>query len=811
MITKLTEAGRRIAREALAAPDDLSAIAQQTSIRESTLLDLVRAYLAEKAQTGPATAKTGVRNGAEIVRDKRGVPHIKADNPWDLFFGFGYAQAQDRLWQLDYLRRHAHGRLSEIFGGDRLTDDRLSRTLDISGIADRTVASLEDESTLAQEAFAAGINAWMAQLPHGLPAEFEWLGYEPEPWLARDSLAILRRWWWYLTGRLHVLWTPEVIRTHLDPKLFAAYYTPDAEVGYIVPPGAYDPKPKWPALPSDPNQIPAGGGEGGEGSNNWAVSPALSATGSALLASDPHVYYSVPADWYEARLEGAGYDVAGSAYPGGPGILFGRNRHLAWGVTNNICLQRDLYIEEFNPANASEYRHGNGWKAVEERPSTIVVKGAEPVEHVTRLAHGRPIIDHIVPPPAHPKWLWHADNANSSVSLAWVGFEPSDEPGSALRLNRAATVEEGRKAFEGWRLATWNMVLADDQGRIAYQCIGAIPLRERQWIGYRKANDPVDRWQDSIPLFELPSLVEPERGWIGSANNPTAPPDFPHPLAGSWTPEDRFPRLSKLIVERAPHDLGTFGAMQADVVTERGQRAIPGILAAIGTPEDPIQRAAADLLFSWDGELTIESASGSIYNVFFWRWHSHVVLQRFGSMVWPIAVESGNGLSAALLHENLAGWFKDDAARIAGIKSSFAEATDWLRERLGDDPSAWKWGDLHKLGAAHPAVRTPLQHSLFDIPPSPHQGGTSTLANAGFGLGGTFNTKMGASYRFITDLGSPESMRSITWPGQSGHPGSDHYADQVDSYLADEYFDAPLSATTLEAEATGRIRLVPAD
>jgi len=305
----------------------------------------------------------------------------------------------------------------------------------------------------------------------------------------------------------------------------------------------------------------------------------------------------------------------------------------------------------------------------------------------------------------------------------------------------------------------------------------------------------------------LPSLVEPERGWIGSANNPTAPPDFPHPLAGCWTPEDRFPRLSKLIVERAPHDLSTFGAMQADIVTERGQRAILGILAAIGTPDDPLQRAAADLLFSWDGELTTGSAAGAIYNVFFWRWHSHVVLQRFGSMTWPIAVESGNGLSAALLHENLAGWFKDDAARVAGITSSFKEAVDWLRERLGDDPDDWKWGDLHKLGAAHPAAKTSLQHALFDIPPIPHQGGTSTLANAGFGLGGTFNSRMGASYRFITDLGSPESMRSITWPGQSGHPGSAHYADQVVPYLADDYFDA----ITLDSEATVRIRLVPID
>ena len=807
MTTKLTEAGRRIAREALAAPDELATFSQQTSISERMLLDLIRAYLAEKAQPGPATASTGVRGGATINRDRRGVPHVTAVNAWDLFFGFGYAQAQDRLWQLDYLRRHAHGRLSEIFGGDRLTDDRLSRTLDISGIADRTVAMLDDESREAQEAFAAGVNAWMAHLPYGLPAEFEWLGYEPEPWQPRDSLAILRRWWWYLTGRLHVLWTPEVVRAQLDPTLFAAYYTPDAEVGYIVPPGAYDPEPRWAAHPADPKLTPAGGGEGGEGSNNWAVGPLLSATGSALLASDPHVYYTVPADWYEAHLHGAGYDVAGSAYPGGPGILFGRNRQLAWGVTNNICLQRDLYIETVNPANPNEYRDGENWRAFEERPSTIGVKGAEPVEHVTRIAHGRPIIDHLIPAPAHPQFIWPKERANSSVSLAWVGFEPSDEPGCALQLNRATTVEEGRNAFVGWRLATWNMIFADDAGRIAYQCVGDIPLREREWIGYRDANDPVDRWQGAIPFSALPRLVEPERGWVGSANNPTAPPDFSHPLAGCWTPEDRFPRLSRLILEKAPHDLGTFAEMQADVVSERGQRAVSGIVAALGEPGDPIARTAADLLFQWDGELTTESAAGAIYNVFFWRWHSHVVQHRFSTMRFPIAVESGNGLSAALLHENLAGWFADDAERVAGIRKAFGETVAWLCERLGDDPAAWQWGNLHQLGATHPAAQTPLQHALFDIPKQPHQGGASTLANAGFGLGGTFNTRLGASYRFIADLGSPDSMRSITWPGQSGHPGSAHYADQVAPYLADEYFDTLTEGD--DGDSSVRVRLIP--
>jgi penicillin amidase len=808
MPSALSAADRSRAREALAHPGSIVEIASAQGLAPEALLGLCRAYLAEKADPGPAETMTRVRNGAEIRRDARGVPHIRAQDPHDLFFALGYAQAQDRLWHLDYLRRLADGTLAAILGPSRLADDILARTLDIPGVADRTTAALKPESAAAHAAFAEGVNAWRATLPNGLPAEFEWLGYEPAPWSARDSVAVLRRWWWYLTGRLHVLSTPEVIRASLSPELAAAYFTPDSEVTYILPEGSYPTAPAWPALPADPRQTPSGGGEDGLGSNNWAASKRITKHGGALFASDPHVYYTVPAEWYEARLEGAGFDVAGCAYPGAPAFLYGRTRGLAWGVTNNISLLRDLYVEELHPTDDARYRTADGsWRTMEERPTTIAVKGQEPVTHVTRIAHGRPVVDHLVPDAAHPRALWN--DARTALSLAWVGFEPGDEVQCLLDLDRAQNIADGAEALRGWRCPTFNFLLADADGKVAYQSTGAIPLRERPWVGYRRANAPEDRWQGHIPFDGMPKLVDPARGWVGSANNPVARPDYPYPLAGAWSPEDRAGRVATLMEARKPHTLEGFQRMLADDLTGRGLRAANGIAVSIGTPSDPREAAALRELTHWDGHLTVDSAGGAIYNVFFWRWHERVMAARFAGDREALARDSGNGLSAALLHENIAGWFRTDSARIDAIAAAFSEAVRWLSERLGPEPATWRWGALHQLGGTHPAATTPLQHALLDIPPSEHHGGTSTLANAHFGPPGSFGTRLGASYRILADLADRASMQVVCWPGQSGHAGSAHYADQVATYLADGLFDLPLTDDALAAAQTGVVRLTP--
>lgn len=751
---------------------------------------LIDRYLAGKASPGPAEVAAPLRHGATINRDSRGIPHIEANDPYDLFFAHGYAQAQDRLWQLDFLRRQAHGTLSEIFGPSKIEADTLSRTIGLTHVSAAVLDASHPESRDAFMAFTDGVNAWMSTLPAGLPIEFELLDYEPAPWSAVDSVAIMRRWYWYLTGRLPVLSTPEVVRANIG-HLDTAWYQPDGQTAYIVHDGDFEPEPKWPGIAVSDGPGVYWGINDGSGSNNWSVGPALTAHGHAMVGSDPHVYYSVPADWYDVHLKGAGYDVVGMTYPGVPVIRFGRNPQFAWGVTNNICLQRDLYVERVNPNNPDQYLDGETWRPFGSRVETIAVRGEAAREVTIRFAHNRPVVDHLVTEGALPRNLWGERGANTVLTLAWVGFELSDEPKGLLDLSRARTVAEGREALRPFRCPTWNFVLADDQGSVGYQCSGAIPLRGRVLRGYRDANDPIDAWQGYIPFDAMPHVVNPERGWVVSANNPTAPPTFPYPLFGTWTVEDRAARAEKLVKEMQPHTVDTFASMQNDVYSGRAARGTPALLAALAGSDDPLTVKALDILRSWDHRLPIDSAGGAIFYVFFWRWHHNVVRVRFQEHHAVIVQDSGQGLSSALLHANEHHWFASDEARITTIRQSFAEALGYLVEKLGPDPQGWRWGDLHTLGATHPAASTPLQHEILDMPQRPHPGGSATLSSALYLPPGTFQNKIGASYRIISSLDPRSETWTVTWPGHSGHPGSPHYGDQVAMHRDGEYTRIP--------------------
>ena len=457
----LNDAQRKMAKDVLTGRRSFADCEEAT---EQRVREHIASYLLEKSAIGPTAVTAALRQGATILRDERGIPHIRASDPYDLFFAHGYAQAQDRLWQLDYLRRQAHGTLCEVFGREKLESDILSRTIGMTEISAGALAASHVESRDAFQAFADGVNFWMERLPAGLPVEFEMLDYEPDPWAPVDSVAIMRRWYWYLTGRLPVISTPEAVRAGIGDRE-AAYFQPDGETAYIVKPGNYDPEPRWPGLPAAAQPAVLWGPMETGGSNNWAAAPSIAAGDHALLASDPHVYYTVPADWYDVHMHGAGYDVIGMTYPGVPMVRFGRNRQFAWGITNNICLQRDLYVERLHPDDPERYLDGDQWAPVGHRNSRIDIR--DEAGHVLdiRFAHGRPIVDHLVAEAALPRNLWEADRgANTALSLAWVGFEPSDEPKSLLDLGRARTVAEAREALSIFRCPTWNFRAGRQRG-----------------------------------------------------------------------------------------------------------------------------------------------------------------------------------------------------------------------------------------------------------------------------------------------------------------------------------------------------------
>ncbi|HEV3120408.1 MAG TPA: penicillin acylase family protein, partial [Isosphaeraceae bacterium] len=289
-----------------------------------------------------------VRAQVTIERDAWGIPHISAESEPDLFFGFGYAMAADRLFQMDYLRRKASGTLSELLGPRGLELDRLARAVGIRRIAQAEWERLPEETRTFVDAFAHGVNALIEQTRARPPIEFDLLDYRPAPWSGVDCLAVEGEFRWYLTGRFPVIVMPELARRALGSgPLYQAFLRCESDGECIVPAGSYDPRKKG-AL--EPVGHVANDPDAGLGSNNWVVSPARSTSGCALVASDPHIAFEAVSCWYEVHLDGGRFHVAGMAYAGMPAVMFGRNQRVAWGCTNNICSLRDLYQERTDPA-----------------------------------------------------------------------------------------------------------------------------------------------------------------------------------------------------------------------------------------------------------------------------------------------------------------------------------------------------------------------------------------------------------------------------------------------------------------------------
>ena len=325
--------------------------------------------------------------GVEILRDETGTPHVYADTAGALFFGYGFAMGQDRLWQLDYLRRKAVGRLAEVLGPDGLETDIIARTVGINRIAAEEIDRIPGETREMLKAFSNGINAAMEESRARLPIEFDLLDYEPEPWSPVDSIAVWAEFRWYLTGRLPVIALPEMARRALgDGPLYQAFLLGEAEDESIVPPGHYPPGrsggERVGEVVSDPDE--------GLGSNNWVIGGALSDSGLPILASDPHIAFGSVSCWYPAHLSGAGFNAVGAGYAGVPGIIFGRNERTAWGLTNNICAQRDLYQEKEHPDRPGHFLYDGEWEAASEVVERIEREGRRPRHQDDQVDAERP-------------------------------------------------------------------------------------------------------------------------------------------------------------------------------------------------------------------------------------------------------------------------------------------------------------------------------------------------------------------------------------------------------------------------------------
>ncbi|MCE9524688.1 MAG: penicillin acylase family protein, partial [Planctomycetales bacterium] len=494
----------------LGAGESIAALCRDLGIDRAEFDRRWQATIESRVPPNSGKVSAGVEAGVDIQRDRWGIPHIYARSDRDLYFGLGYAMAQDRLFQLDYLRRKGLGRLSEVLGKSGLELDIVARTVGLNRIAAAEWERLPDAVKEVLEAFSAGVNGLMEQSGDNLPIEFDLLGYRPEPWTPIDSLAIESEFRWYLTGRFPIIVMPELAKRQLgEGELYREYLLGEADDEPILWPGEYEPRGKDPS-PRKPEPVGQAVNDphGAIGSNNWVLAGNRTTTGRPLLASDPHIAFEAVSCWYEAHLCGGSYNVAGMAYAGIPAIMFGRNEKVAWGITNNICSLRDLYQERTSPQHPGCFEYNGQWEPARELTEVIQVRGGDPVKKTVRFSRNGPVVDDILPVAA---------KATGPVTLKWLGSYQGGWLTALLGMGKANNVAEFRESVRPWHVPTFSLVVADVTGHIAFQSAGRIPLRKDLQRGYRKGWDPADQWQGLIPFEEMPHLIDPKRGWIATA------------------------------------------------------------------------------------------------------------------------------------------------------------------------------------------------------------------------------------------------------------------------------------------------------
>jgi penicillin G amidase len=743
----------------------------------------------------------GLQSEVTVERDRWGVPHIRANSVEDLAEAQGYVVAQDRLWQMDLLRRVARGQLSEILGKTTLPIDKDFRTLGFGRAADRDLGLMDKDSRVTLEAYARGVNRFIEQHGQPLPLEFTLLRYKPQPWQATDSLAITG----YMYRTLTNTWGEELDRATVEarvgPERAKELFSPEASMDHFV---IGDPN-----VPNDGSQrtrvqtdqgdddddtepdtvIKASTGNGdkpgrfpdltsalatdvrdslldiqqeirhGLGSNNWVVNGAHTATGKPLLANDTHLELNLPPIWYEVHVTAPGWNVKGFTLPGAPLVIIGHNDRIAWGFTNNGADVQDLYIETFNPAAPDEYRVRGAWTKAQVYDETIRVKDA-PDEHwtVTVTRHG-PVMRR---------------DGDKGYALRWTATEPGGLANSYNGMGKARNWEEFRSAMKRVWGPAQNAVYADVDGNIGYVMAARVPIRKKGRGEIPVPGDTDDyEWTGYLPFEQLPQALNPDSGLIVTANARVVGPSYKPYLTDRWEEPYRTARIYELLRDKAglrpedmlkvqtdtysyPHaflaDQLSDAALTSQPKDDRAKKLIQGLkdwngIADADSPEvsflEETRRAAIVLL--------LEPYLGKETGTYSWR--RTTFLQR-------------------ILTERPAKWlpvgFKTyDELLLAAADRAVAQLAQLSNKSRTED---WAWKQFDALDMVHPLGRTGFLKHFLSITDKP-QSGTAYSPRAA-------TKHHGPAMRFVANLANWDQSIMLISGGQSGQPGSAHYTDQ---------------------------------
>ncbi len=764
----------------------------------------------------------GLRSSVDVYLDEAGMAHVFARNEPDAYFAQGYLTARDRLFQMDFVRRAAAGRLAEVLGAKKLPWRRISTLMRgttvvdadwlmrMFGLRKAALASMGRLSARTAEslnAYCEGVNACIAREP--LPPEFAVLRYEPEPWTPADSLSILKAWAWELNVSWRaILYNDALARrfpgeSELVQRLLPSYprdgmtvtkaYIADEQLQSWVQPE--DERALVTLLGDSAVRTFLGFSGAHLGSNAWAVSGSKTATGLPFVCNDLHLQLTAPSPMHLSHIAGGMLDVAGATLPGVPGVMTGYNRNIAWGISAGMAHDTDCFIERINPENENEVFFRDEWTQLTRRRETIRVRGEkEPVvREVRESSHGFLISD----------LLGDLAANDEALAIQWVAREPSGELEAIAQLNRAKSFGEFREALTHHAAPALGVVYADRENHIGYQFAGKIPHR----VGGKNVVpvpgwDGEFDWRGYVPFAELPHLFDPAEGMIASANSRVADERYPHYISEFFDPPFRHRRIVELLSAERKYTLRDMRLIQNDTWSGFARQFIERIVKPWSERAPIIDVELEETLrklLAWDGEAGAESAGAAIFYTFYRELTRNTLREWFGDELFVMFFEPSHQSCVAFeyLLSN-AGAGNLPAPRDELIARSLRAASRELVDSLGGDPTGWQWGRLHRLTMHHRLGEMPVVGASLNIGPFATGGDATTIASGMFPVAGRPDHWSGAAVRIICDLANPNNNEMVLSSGQSGHPFSGHYADHVGRWLKGEGYRIDFDRGALE-------------
>ena len=808
----------------------------------------------------------GLDGPVSVYRDAAGVPHIYASTTHDLFFAQGVVQAQDRWWQMEFNRHTGLGRISELTGRNTaaLDNDIFIRTVGWNRAAARDLEVLGDETRRALESYSAGVNAYLeGRSGADLAVEYSMLGIRGvnipiEPWEPLHSVAWAKVMAWALSGNAgNELTAAGFIRElgESDGTAFLTYYNapypadhPTILIEEDLPveaapvsvrrapalaPGTDLAAVQTALIGTPPDLSTFFGGDSGLGSNNWVVGGSLTQSGMPLLANDPHLGIQMPSIWYQNGLHcvevtpECPYDVVGFVFPGAPGVVIGHNGRIAWGVTNGTLDTQDLYVIDVDPEDDTRYRIDDEWQTMDVITETIRFgDGGEP--HTVRVRETRfgPIVTDT------PAYEEDGEAFGRPLALRWAALsEPGDLLGSVLAINRASDWDSFRAALTGWVWPAQNFVYADMEGNIGYQLPGLIPIR----AGDHSGTLPVDGttsaydWRGFIPFEYLPHVFNPARGYIVTANNAIVPDayyaglaealgdqfglDANYRISVQWDYGYRAARITQMIEAHDAHTVQTIAGIQGDNLDLTAAQLLPAVLDLDFGTDVPAE--VISWMRDWDYQAHMNSGQAALYAAF-WA--------RLAELLWADEagfIPSGSNISWGthlLMAEPDHRWWDNRSTpdqvetRDDILRAAFVGGYRQLVDRLGSDFRAWRWGALHTARfVSNPlgASGIGLIEDFVNAGPVAVSGSAETINRTGWSTARPYATGSLSSMRMIVDMADLENSRWIHTTGQSGHPSSIYYREQIDRWRLIEYDSMRFDRSAIQRAAINTLTLEP--